>query len=162
MPLIEIESLSVTFRAQGRDVRAVQDVSFTVDEGESFGLVGESGSGKSTILRAICGMAPVTGGTIRINGQPLPTPRGPGFAAQVQMVFQDPYASLHPRHTIDRTLSEPLAIHGLGGSDARVVKALEDARGDVKYTEFPDGDHGIAGRVYGDVKVHEWIFEQHQ
>jgi len=126
MPLIEIENLSVTFRAQGRLVRAVEGVSFTVDQGESFGLVGESGSGKSTILRAICGMAPVTGGQIRINGEPLPTPRGRGFAAKVQMVFQDPYASLHPRHTIDRTLSEPLAIHGLGGSDARVVRSLED------------------------------------
>ena len=126
MPLIEIDTLSVTFRAQGRLVRAVEDVSFTVDQGESFGLVGESGSGKSTILRAICGMAPVSGGTIRIDGKPLPTPRGPGFAAQVQMVFQDPYASLHPRHTIDRTLSEPLAIHGLHDSDARVVKALTD------------------------------------
>ncbi len=126
MPLIEIENLSVTFRAQGRIVRAVESVSLTVDQGESFGLVGESGSGKSTILRAICGMAPVSGGTIRIGGTPLPTPRGPGFAARVQMVFQDPYASLHPRHTIDRTLSEPLAIHGLGESDARVVKALTD------------------------------------
>ena len=126
MPLIEIENLSVTFRAQGRLVRAVEGVSFTVDQGESYGLVGESGSGKSTILRAICGMAPVTGGQIRINGEPLPTPRGRGFAAKVQMVFQDPYASLHPRHTIDRTLSEPLAIHGLGGSDARVVRSLED------------------------------------
>lgn len=126
MSLIEIDHVSVTFRAKGRDVRAVEDVSFSVAEGESFGLVGESGSGKSTILRAICGMAPVTAGTIRIGGKALPTPRGPGFATQVQMVFQDPYASLHPRHTIDRTLSEPLAIHGLRDSDARVVQALKD------------------------------------
>ncbi|MFN5997099.1 MAG: ABC transporter ATP-binding protein [Paracoccaceae bacterium] len=126
MSLIEIENLTVTFRAQGREVRAVEGVSLKVEERESYGLVGESGSGKSTILRAICGMAPVTGGTIRIGGMALPTPRGKAFSTEVQMVFQDPYASLHPRHTIDRTLSEPLAIHGLGGSDARVVKALED------------------------------------
>jgi peptide/nickel transport system ATP-binding protein len=126
MSLIEIENLTVTFRAQGREVRAVEGVSMKVDERESYGLVGESGSGKSTILRAICGMAPVTGGTIRIGGKVLPTPRGKAFSTEVQMVFQDPYASLHPRHTIDRTLSEPLAIHGLPGSDARVVKALED------------------------------------
>lgn len=126
MTLVEIENLSVTFRAQGREVRAVQDVSLTVAEGESFGLVGESGSGKSTILRAICGMAPVSAGTIRIGGKPLPTPRGPEFATRVQMVFQDPYASLHPRHTIDRTLSEPLAIHGIGGADDRVIRALQD------------------------------------
>jgi peptide/nickel transport system ATP-binding protein len=126
MSLIEIENLSVTFRATGREVRAVADVSLAADEGESFGLVGESGSGKSTILRAICGMAPMSGGTIRIGGTPLPTPRGRAFSAQVQMVFQDPYSSLHPRHTIDRTLSEPLAIHGISGSDARVVQALAD------------------------------------
>ena len=126
MALIEIENLSVTFAAKGRKVRAVQGVSLSVNERESFGLVGESGSGKSTILRAICGMAPVTGGTIRIGGQPLPTPRGRAFSRQVQMVFQDPYASLHPRHTIDRTLSEPLAIHGLADTDARVVQALKD------------------------------------
>ncbi|MEF3046763.1 ABC transporter ATP-binding protein [Pseudotabrizicola sp. L79] len=124
--LIEIENLSVTFDAKGRKVRAVEEVSLTVRAHESYGLVGESGSGKSTILRAICGLAPVSGGTIRIGGQVLPTPRGRAFSARVQMVFQDPYASLHPRHTIDRTLSEPLAIHGQTGSDARVMRALED------------------------------------
>jgi peptide/nickel transport system ATP-binding protein len=88
--------------------------------------VGESGSGKSTILRAICGLAPVSGGTIRIGGEKIPEPRGRAFAARVQMVFQDPYASLHPRHTVDRVLSEPLTIHGLGDQDARVMQALTD------------------------------------
>ena len=126
MALIEIENLSVTFNANGRKVRAVQDVSLSVEEKASFGLVGESGSGKSTILRAICGLAPVSGGHIRIGGQPVQSPRGKGFSAQVQMVFQDPYASLHPRHTIDRTLSEPLAIHGITGRDQRVMTALTD------------------------------------
>jgi peptide/nickel transport system ATP-binding protein len=126
MSLIEIDNLTVTYRAKGRAVRAVDGVSLSVSERGSFGLVGESGSGKSTILRAICGMAPVTGGSIRIGGQPVPTPRGRAFAARVQMVFQDPYASLHPRHTIDRTLSEPLVIHGLTGQDARVARALAD------------------------------------
>ena len=124
--LIEIENLTVIFRASGREVHAVRDVSLSVGERESYGLVGESGSGKSTILRAICGLAPVTSGTIRIGGEPVPTPRGRAFSARVQMVFQDPYASLHPRHTIDRTLAEPLAIHGLKGSDARVTQALGD------------------------------------
>lgn len=124
--LIEIEDLSVTFRAHGRTVRAVESVSLRVPAQSSFGLVGESGSGKSTILRAICGLAPVSGGSIRIGGQPLKAPRDKAFAARVQMVFQDPYASLHPRHTIDHTLSEPLAIHGIGDTDARVVRALTD------------------------------------
>ena len=122
--LIEIDNLSVTFRAQGRDVRAVQGVSLSVAAQESFGLVGESGSGKSTILRAICGLAPISGGSIRINGEPIRHDKA--FSRRVQMVFQDPFASLHPRHTIDRTLSEPLAIHGLDGTDARIRQALSD------------------------------------
>ncbi len=126
MALIEIDGLSVTFPAKGRLVRAVREVSLSVGRGESFGLVGESGSGKSTILRAICGLAPVSAGTIRIDGKALPVPRGRSFSRMAQMVFQDPYASLHPRHTIDRTLSEPLAIHGLPGADAQVMKALAD------------------------------------
>ena len=126
MALIEIDNLSVTFTAEGRRVRAVQEVSVRVDEKASFGLVGESGSGKSTILRAICGLTPVSGGNIRIAGKAVRSPRGRAFSAQVQMVFQDPYASLHPRHTVDRTLSEPLAIHGIGDTDQRVMAALTD------------------------------------
>lgn len=126
MALIEIENLSVTYRSKGRSVTAVESVSLGVEARQSFGLVGESGSGKSTILRAICGLATVTGGTIRIGGDLVPTPRGRAFSARVQMVFQDPYASLHPRHTLDRTLSEPLAIHGIGQTDARVMQALDD------------------------------------
>ena len=126
MAFIEIENLSVIYKASGREVRAVEAVSLKVEVRESYGLVGESGSGKSTILRAICGLAPISGGVIRINGAPIATPRGKAFSAEVQMVFQDPYASLHPRHTIDRTLSEPLAIHGIGNTDARVRQALLD------------------------------------
>ncbi|QDL91279.1 ABC transporter ATP-binding protein [Paroceanicella profunda] len=124
MSFIEIENLEVTFRVKGRLVHAVRGVSLAVNRHESFGLVGESGSGKSTILRAICGMAPVSAGSIRIDGKPLR--HGRAFTRQVQMVFQDPFASLHPRHTVDRTLSEPLAIHGIGDRDARVNRALED------------------------------------
>ena len=120
MALIEIENLSVVFPG---GVRAVEGVSLSVGARESYGLVGESGSGKSTILRAICGLAPVSSGSIRIGGEVLRRDRS--FAARVQMVFQDPYASLHPRHTLDRTLSEPLAIHGLGDADRRVVQALD-------------------------------------
>ncbi len=124
--LIEVDNLSVTFTANGQNVRAVEGVTLAVAEKESYGLVGESGSGKSTILRAICGLAPISGGAIRIGGDALTGRRARGFSRRVQMVFQDPYASLHPRHTLDRTLSEPLAIHGLGGADKRVPQALED------------------------------------
>ena len=123
--MIEIDNLSVTFNAAGRLVRAVQEVSLTVGLQESFGLVGESGSGKSTILRAICGLAPISGGRILIDGKPV-APQTRAFARQVQMVFQDPYASLHPRHTIDRVLSEPLTIHGLKIPEGRIEQALAD------------------------------------
>ncbi|OCW57203.1 ABC transporter ATP-binding protein [Hoeflea olei] len=126
MALIEIENLEVVFGGGGRIVHALRGVSLSVEEGESFGLVGESGSGKSTVLRATCGLAPVTAGRILIDGIPVTTPRDPSFYRRVQMVFQDPYASLHPRHTIDRVLSEPLAIHGFDRREARVERALID------------------------------------
>ncbi|MDT8345045.1 MAG: ABC transporter ATP-binding protein [Thermohalobaculum sp.] len=146
MPLIEIDNLHVTFDAKGRAVHAVRGVSLGVEPRESFGLVGESGSGKSTILRAICGLAPVTGGEIRIGGKPLPRRRDRAFAARVQMVFQDPYASLHPRHTVDRTLGEPLAIHRLArGSERgrRIVQALADVGLDAAFRfRFP---HQLSG-----------------
>lgn len=125
-PLVEVDNLSVTFGKANNLVRAVQEVSFDVAEGESFGIVGESGSGKSTVLRAICGLAPVSAGRIAIAGKDLPAPRDAAFYRTVQMVFQDPYASLHPRQTIDRALSEPLAIHGLDNPQQRIVQALED------------------------------------
>ncbi len=133
MALIEIDHLSVHFDLGDRVVRAVEGVSLQVEERESYGLVGESGSGKSTILRAICGLAPISGGTIRIDGKPLPTPRGRAFSQQVQMVFQDPYSSLHPRHTIDRVLSEPLAIHGIRDNGSRIEQALRDVALDPRF-----------------------------
>jgi len=126
MALIDIEDLEVTFDGGDRLVRALRGVSLAVEEEESFGIVGESGSGKSTVLRALCGLAPVTGGRISISGEPVSTPRDPAFYRRVQMVFQDPYASLHPRHTIDRVLSEPLAIHGFDNRENRVEQALDD------------------------------------
>ena len=123
---LEATGLSVTYR-RGRDVvRAVRNVSFAVEPGESFGIVGESGSGKSTVLRAICGLAPVSAGSLHLDGRLLPSPRDAGFYRQVQMVFQDPYASLHPRHTVDGVLSEPLSIHRFTDRENRIEKALTD------------------------------------
>lgn len=124
--LLETHELDVTFR-RGRDrVPAVRGVSIAVTRGESYGIVGESGSGKSTVLRAICGLAPVSGGQILLDGAPIPDPRDAAFYRRVQMVFQDPYASLHPRHTIDRVLSEPLAIHGFDRREERIEQALAE------------------------------------
>ncbi|MGL4235207.1 ABC transporter ATP-binding protein [Tabrizicola sp.] len=126
MGLLDIENLEVTFGAAGNRVRAVRGVSLSVTKGESYGIVGESGSGKSTILRAICGLAPISGGQVRLDGTPLRHPREPAFYRRIQMVFQDPYASLHPRHTVDRVLSEPLAIHGFSDAETRIEQALKD------------------------------------
>jgi len=121
--MLNIESLNVTYPG---GVVAVEHADLFVRDGESFGIVGESGSGKSTVLRAICGLAPVTGGQVLLDGTPLSSPRPASFYRRVQMVFQDPYASLHPRHTIDKVLSEPLAIHGFDNREQRIERALED------------------------------------
>ena len=126
MVLIDIASLEVTFGSGATRVTAVRGVSLSVNDGESFGIVGESGSGKSTVLRAVCGLAPVTGGSIRIGGDVVKSPRDAAFYRRVQMVFQDPYASLHPRHTVDSVLAEPLAIHGFDGGEARIARALDE------------------------------------
>ena len=124
--MIEVEGLNVVF-GRGRDaVHAVREVSFRVAEGESFGLVGESGSGKSTVLRALCGLNPHWSGRMTVDGKALAPKRDKAFFKLVQMVFQDPYGSLHPRHTVDRILSEPIAIHGLSEPDRRISQALEE------------------------------------
>ena len=124
--MIEVEDLNVVF-GRGRDaVHAVRQVSFRVAEGESFGLVGESGSGKSTVLRALCGLNPHWSGRITVDGKRLAPKRDKAFFKLAQMVFQDPYGSLHPRHTVDRILAEPVAIHSLSEPDRRISQALEE------------------------------------
>ena len=104
----------------------VHGVGFTVPAGTAFGLVGESGSGKSTILRALAGLNPDWTGQMAVGGAALGPRRSRASRRQMQMVFQDPYGSLHPRQTVDRALSEPLAVHGLAGQDARIVRALDE------------------------------------
>ncbi|MDJ1160109.1 ABC transporter ATP-binding protein [Chelatococcus sp. SYSU_G07232] len=124
--MLQIADLDVVFGTGRMRVDAVKGVSFAVAPGESFGLVGESGSGKSTILRAVCGLAPVAAGRIAVDGAAVTNPRSQTFYRTVQMVFQDPYGSLHPRHTVDQILAEPLAIHGLGNTEERIVATLKD------------------------------------
>ena len=104
MYILDIEELAVTYTKDRQKIRALKDVSFQVKQGESYGIVGESGSGKSTVLRAICGLAPQSHGSILVGQKPLDASRDFDFYRQVQMVFQDPYASLHPRHTVDHVL----------------------------------------------------------
>ncbi len=126
MTALTINSLNVWFGAGQDRVDAVKEASFAVPKGASFGLVGESGSGKSTILRAITGLAPNWSGDILINETPVQHPRKRAFYKTVQMVFQDPYASLHPRHSVDQVLSETLHLHGFKDIDQRVNQLLED------------------------------------
>ncbi|TPG58164.1 ABC transporter ATP-binding protein [Roseomonas nepalensis] len=120
--MIDIAKLDVRFGTN----HAVRGVSFRVAPGETFGLVGESGSGKSTVLRAVAGLVTEWTGRIAVDGKPLGRQRDRAFFRLVQMVFQDPYGSLHPRQTVDRILSEPLAVHGFADADARILRALEE------------------------------------
>ncbi|MCL7999200.1 ABC transporter ATP-binding protein [Brucella sp. 21LCYQ03] len=121
-PALSVDKIDVFFD----EFHALKSVSIDVARGESYGLVGESGSGKSTLLRAVAGLAPVDDGEIRIDGTLLKTPRDKAFYRNVQMVFQDPYGSLHPRQTVDRLLLEPLAVHGIGDTEQRIVRALDE------------------------------------
>src|SRR5262245_5647033 len=124
-PIIEVENLCISFGHGADRVDAVKNVSFTVAPGESYGLVGESGSGKSTILRALAGLNPFWTGRMSLAGHALAAQRPRAQRRLVQMVFQDPYGSLHPKHTVDRISSEPLAIHGFDNIEDRVRSALD-------------------------------------
>ena len=123
---IEVAGLDVVFGHGADRVHAVRDVSFQVGRGESFGLVGESGSGKSTVLRALSGLNPHWSGVIRIAGEAQGPRRPKAFHKRVQMVFQDPYGALHPRHTVDRVLSEAAAIHDLPDAERRLIAILRE------------------------------------
>ena len=125
-PLISVRDLEVVFGHGADRVVAVRDAAFEVAEGETFGLVGESGAGKSTVMRALVGLNPDWTGEMRVMGAALGPGRNKAFFKNVQMVFQDPYGSLHPRHTIDRVLSEPAEIHGLPDATDRLLQVLDD------------------------------------
>jgi peptide/nickel transport system ATP-binding protein len=124
--MISVANLSVTFRSGGRQIHAVEDVSFEVAPDETFGIVGESGSGKSTVLKAIAGLVPSTSSRLEVNGRPAAQRRSRADRRMLQFVFQDPYASLHPRQTVDDILREPLEIHHIAGIDDKVKAALAD------------------------------------
>lgn len=126
MAMIDIENLTVSYGKGETAVQIVNGVTFQVEEGESFGLVGESGCGKSTILGALAGRNRQWTGNMRIAGEPIGAQRSRAQLARQQMVFQDPFGSIHPRHTIGRTLLEPLEIHGIGDRQERIEKALTD------------------------------------
>ena len=126
--LLSVRDLVVRF-GTGRDaVLAVDGVSLVVAAGESLGVVGESGSGKSTVLRALCGLAPVASGCIELGGVAVESMRPRDRARCVQMVFQDPYGALHPRKTVDAQLAGPLMLHGVREVDRRIQELMQQAR----------------------------------
>ena len=123
-PMLEVAGLNVWF---GRTrFQAVNGAAFSIARGESFGLVGESGSGKSSILKALAGLAEDWSGEIRIGGELAGRRRPREMLRRMQMVFQDPYGSLHPRHTVDRTLGETARLHRLENPDARIRRSLDE------------------------------------
>ena len=134
--LLSVQHLDVRYTRGRRHFHAVRDVSFEVRPGETFGLIGGSGCGKSTVLLALSGLLDGRwrgemhlDGTVRKDGQRP----GPGQSSLVQMVFQDPYGSLHPRHTVDRTLSEPMRFRGQDGLDEKVLAVLEQVGLDRRF-----------------------------
>lgn len=112
----------------GHKVHAVDDVSFTVNSGETLGLVGESGCGKSTTGRCVMRLLEPTDGTIMFDGQDVGAMKRAAlkeFRRDVQIIFQDPYASLNPRMTIGEIVWEPLVVHGIGNRDERRTRVKE-------------------------------------
>ena len=124
--MIKLEGVSVTYGHGVNTVRACRNVSFEIAAGDALGLVGESGSGKSTVMRALAGLIGHAEGRIVIDGKEMPNRRQRASRKIVQMVFQDPYGSLHPNQTVDQTLSAPIAIHGLDNAERRIAAALAE------------------------------------
>jgi peptide/nickel transport system ATP-binding protein len=122
-PVLSVRDMVVAYD----DFVALDHVSVDVAKGESFGIVGESGSGKSTLLRAIAGLATFEEGSLSVAGRSYKgKKRDKSFYRDVQMVFQDPYGSLHPRQTVDALLLEPLVIHGMDNREQRISRALDE------------------------------------
>jgi len=121
MPLLEVENLCTWFPVLGGvmrrkvgDIRAVDNVSFTVEAGKTVGLVGESGSGKTTVGRTILKLIPATSGRVKFDGReilPLSEREFRPLRREIQMIFQDPFGSLNPRFTIGEIVDEALEIH---------------------------------------------------
>ncbi len=136
MALLEVKGLTKNFPVEqglilsrlGGHVSAVDDVTFSVEEGTTMGLVGESGCGKSTTGRCILRLYPATSGEIRFEDRDVVAMRGKElkwYRRNVQVIFQDPYASLNPRMTIREIVAEPLVIHAIGTRDEQKKRVQE-------------------------------------
>jgi len=137
-PLLDVEDLRVHFNVGGGTLKAVDGVDFQLFPGETLALVGESGCGKSTLARALVGLNPITSGRALLNGQPITGISRQAlrrYRGELQLVFQDPYASLNPRFTIAETLAEALLLHGKAtrkNADEKVCELLGQVGLDVE------------------------------
>lgn len=126
MSLLSVQNLEVEFRKRNAEpVKAVRGVSMEIAAGETLGLVGESGCGKTTLSRAILGLQAYRG-DLRFKGEPLDWQKhGQELRQKIQLIFQDPYASLNPRLTVEQALVEPLKVHMKLSRQARSTQVRE-------------------------------------
>jgi oligopeptide transport system ATP-binding protein len=148
LPLVQVENLvkhfpvtrGILIQRKVGAVRAVDGISFDIQRGETLGLVGESGCGKTTVGRTLLGLYPATDGVVKIDGRDVRSARGRELLAirrEAQMIFQDPYASLNPRWTVNSIVSEPLRVHRLLKTEAERTERVKELMGLV----------GLSGRL---------------
>lgn len=139
-PLLDISNLKKYFyqhsglidsilQRGGTPIRAVDDVTFTLDRNEVIGVIGESGCGKTTLLNTLMGLYEPTGGSIRYKGRDITgfnRKDWKAFRSDVQLIFQDPFNSLDPKMTVDQALQEPLEIHDIDDRETRVREVLKE------------------------------------
>lgn len=130
--LLEVQNLSKYFSTPKGELHAVENVSFKLNAGETLGVVGESGCGKSTLGRTIIHLTESTAGTILFDGEDITHPKNRGelksLRRQMQMIFQDPFASLNPRMTVEEIIAEPLYIYKVGSKQeiyAKIKKLMD-------------------------------------
>jgi peptide/nickel transport system ATP-binding protein len=140
-PYIEIRNISKTFEQKGTKTKAVDDVSFDIFKGETLGLIGESGCGKSTLSKIIMQLLPYDTGDLVFQGKPA-NPNRKSFAKKVQMIFQDPYASLNPAMLVGDIIAEPIMVHNLAKGSSAIKQKVEALLIEVgltqsDYTKYP-------------------------
>lgn len=129
MSILEVKNLSKNYSGQNGDVvRAVSDVSFKIEAGEVLGIVGESGCGKSTLGRSLLRLIEPSAGQVLLDGRdivPLSKSKLKLIRRDLQIVFQDPFGSLNPRHKVGKVIREPLDVHKIGTAQTRLRKVCE-------------------------------------